>query len=723
MRMVFRVRVRGRQGEHRHAASKSSKYPGVQRAETRSKLAIVKASLRFVRIALVTVLGLQTLAGFPEEPQGKEAETARNARELATLRGHTGWVTGAAFSPDGQRLATCDSDATAKVWDLASGRALVTVTNHGDGSWSVAYSPDGRHVLTAGAGGRLWDANTGRLVQSYPPPAGTDWLESGPLRRQSAGHGGRIEVVGFSPDGKRALTGGHDGRVIVWDVASGDLLLTLKPSEDSWIHAAAFSPDGLNIAMGNYAGRISLWDARSGHEVLTFAGHTNAIESLAFFPDGHRIVTVSYDQTARIWDAKTGRELLVFRGHQGSVMAVAVSPDGRQVATGGTDCSVRVWDAATGEERLVLLANREPIDAVAFSPDGARVAATSLDRTVKIWDVASGAQSALSGSVTEVRLESDYLPLAIQLKRDPAHREIRSFRIVGKVPLAGDGEGEVWLDTRPADLNAFGDVQRRIGLEPAPIRMGFRYLATGANRGADEPFADSRASIGFRSYEMVFPGGALSGSLRLVLGTAHLGPHRLLVSGSVGSEERLEQKGPVYRFRPGSDVPELVPPPDRRPQPAPSHILLLQGVPPIKSALPDAPLGDTIDLSGYFTGSDGRIRRLGVTGTPGGNGRLTLDPNYITFDYFGEAVMFTSMEYPQHQITLKPAGDTDPLSQRRRLYWAVSKDPDNTHRVAVVLGRTEVGPHRVLLYRGDQLTFMVPAFLADRRRHEIKTAE
>jgi WD40 repeat protein len=683
----------------------------------------MKASLRFVRIALVTVLGLQTLTGFPEEPQRKEAETAGNERELATLRGHTGWVTGAAFSPDGQRLATCDSDATAKVWDLASGQALFTVTNHGDGSWSIAYSPDGHHVLTAGAGGRLWDANTGRLIQSYPPPTGTDWLESGPLRQPSAGHGGRIEVVGFSPDGKRALTGGHDGRVIVWDVASGDALLTLKPKEDSWIHAAAFSPDGLNLAIGNYAGKLSLWDARSGHEVLTIAGHTNAIESLAYFPDGRRLVTVSYDETARIWDTKTGRELLVFRGHQGSVMAVAVSPDGRRVVTGGTDGSARVWDAETGEEQLVLRANRQPIDAVAFSPDGARVAATSVDRTIRIWDVAPEAQAILSGAVTAVRLESDYVPLAIQFKRDPAHREIRSFRIVGKVPPAGDGEGEVWLDTRPADLNAFGDVQRRVGPEPAPVRVELRYLATGANRGADDPFADSRASAGFRSYELVLPGGALSGSLRLVLGTAQLGPHRLLVSGSVGSEERLQQEGTVYRVRPGSNVQELVPPPDRRPQPAPSHILRLHGDPPITSALPDAPLGDTIDLSGYYTGSDGRIRRLGVTGTPGGAGGLVLDPNYITFDYFGEPLMSTAMGYQPHEITLKPVASADPLGQGRRLYQAISKDPNNTNRVGVVLGKTETGPHRILLYRGDQLMFIVPAFLADRRRHEIDTAQ
>lgn len=117
----------------------------------------------------------------------------------------------------------------------------------------------------------------------------------------------------------------------------------------------------------------------------------------------------------------------------------------------------------TGEEQFVLRANRQPIDAVAFSPDGARVAVTSLDQTIRIWDVAPEAQTILSGAVTAVRLESDYVPLAIQFKRDPAHREIRSFRIVGKVPPAGDGEGEVWLA-----CHIFAPLASRAGGFPLP---------------------------------------------------------------------------------------------------------------------------------------------------------------------------------------------------------------------------------------------------------------
>jgi WD40 repeat protein len=44
-----------------------------------------------------------------------EAETGQ---ELITLTGHTGGVTGVAFSPDGTRLATASFDGTMRVYAL-----------------------------------------------------------------------------------------------------------------------------------------------------------------------------------------------------------------------------------------------------------------------------------------------------------------------------------------------------------------------------------------------------------------------------------------------------------------------------------------------------------------------------------------------------------------------------------------------------------------------------
>src|SRR5207248_1178545 len=111
-------------------------------------------------------------------------------------------------------------------------------------------------------------------------------------------------------------------------------------------------------------------------------------------------------------------------------------------------------------------------------------------------------------------------------------------------------------------------------------------------------------------YDLVFPGGILGGRSQLVLGTASLGPHRLLAN---------------------APTPSGLPQRDNRLE----HILPLQGEPPIKSALPDTQLGTEIDLTGYYTTVDGRVRRLEVRGKPGGAGQLAFDPNSIGFDRFG----------------------------------------------------------------------------------------
>ena len=74
-----------------------------------------------------------------------------------TLTGHTDWVIGIAFSPDGTRLATASWDKTAKVWSLApssagdatTGQELLTLTGHTDAVSGIAFSPDGTRLATA----------------------------------------------------------------------------------------------------------------------------------------------------------------------------------------------------------------------------------------------------------------------------------------------------------------------------------------------------------------------------------------------------------------------------------------------------------------------------------------------------------------------------------------------------------------------------------------------
>ena len=74
---------------------------------------------------------------------GKEGEA------LLTLKGHAGFVTSAAFSPDGRRIVSGSFDNTIKVWDAEhGGSALLTLKGHENYVTSAAFSPDGRSIVS-----------------------------------------------------------------------------------------------------------------------------------------------------------------------------------------------------------------------------------------------------------------------------------------------------------------------------------------------------------------------------------------------------------------------------------------------------------------------------------------------------------------------------------------------------------------------------------------------
>ena len=100
----------------------------------------------------------------PEAQDALHRAVQASSVEL-TLRGHTGAVRRAVFSPDGMRIATASADGTAKIWDAANGKELLTLQASSEG-WvdSVAFSPDGKLLATAGDDKttRIWDSVTGK---------------------------------------------------------------------------------------------------------------------------------------------------------------------------------------------------------------------------------------------------------------------------------------------------------------------------------------------------------------------------------------------------------------------------------------------------------------------------------------------------------------------------------------------------------------------------------
>jgi M6 family metalloprotease-like protein len=260
--------------------------------------------------------------------------------------------------------------------EKASAKALeLRRFNTGEqGPIRLAVSLDGRFALSGGTDGTLrwWDLATGKE------------------RNKLTGHNGRIVTVAFHPDQRHALSGGEDNQLLLWDLVTGKNIRSFT-GHNACVCGAVFSPDGKHIASGSLDRTVRLWDVGSGKELNKFDGHTGGILAVDFSPNGKLLASASEDKSVRLWDLTAGKETKSLVGHTAPVRAVCFSADGQHLLSGGgkEDGTARLWDVVSGKELHCLKAIPEGVLGVSLSPEGCRSLVAGGNK-VQVWDLEHG---------------------------------------------------------------------------------------------------------------------------------------------------------------------------------------------------------------------------------------------------------------------------------------------------------------------------------------------
>lgn len=322
------------------------------------------------------------------------------------LKGHTNGVMCLQF--DEQILITGSYDATAKVWDLSTGKEVRTLVGHTQGIRCLQFN-DAR-LITGSLDGtmKVWDWRTGECKTT--------------IRAHTRG------VIGLHMADKLLASGSADNTIAVHDLGTRQKF-TLREHRD-WVNCVKIDLPSRTLFSASDDMTVKLWDLDTQTCIRTYEGHVGQVQQVLPLPaefeideddfvahanndsdtaslasDAHHrpstdlqppepmfpndpdrpappsyMLTGSLDGTIRLWHVPSGRCVHRFFGHVEGIWSLAA--DTLRLVSGAEDKLIKIWDPRTGRHERTLTGHTGPVNCVGLSDS--RLISGSEDGTVRV---------------------------------------------------------------------------------------------------------------------------------------------------------------------------------------------------------------------------------------------------------------------------------------------------------------------------------------------------
>ncbi|RMZ90366.1 hypothetical protein DV736_g2391, partial [Chaetothyriales sp. CBS 134916] len=221
------------------------------------------------------------------------------------------------------------------------------------------------------------------LIQQKP-----QWHAPWKLMRVISGHLGWVRALAVEPNNQWFASGAGDRTIKIWDLASGNLRLTLT-GHISAVRGLAISNRHPYLFSCGEDKMVKCWDLETNKVIRHYHGHLSGVYTLALHPTLDILVTGGRDGVARVWDMRTRSNVIVLSGHKGTVTDVKCQEADPQVISSSLDSTVRLWDLAAGKSMGVLTHHKKGVRSLAVHPNEFTFASASA-ASIKQWRCPKG---------------------------------------------------------------------------------------------------------------------------------------------------------------------------------------------------------------------------------------------------------------------------------------------------------------------------------------------